>query len=97
MADNRRKNTEIPQAVKDEVKGLLAEEGAEVTYMGQYRDHEAYQFLFTENLETGYPIIILYLREADVAYEVPAEDALEVMAEVYGEEDGENEALNNKQ
>ncbi|MBR3656219.1 MAG: hypothetical protein IKN58_03490 [Prevotella sp.] len=86
MADNRRENTEIPQAVKDEVKGLLVEKGGEVTYMGLYRDHEAYQFLFPEVQNTGYPIIILYLREADMAYKVPANDSLEVLAEVYGEE-----------
>lgn len=85
MSTKDREGMEIPQAVKDEVKGRLAEEG-EVVYIGQYRDHEAYQYITGGGQLTSYPVIILYLREADMAYEVPAEDSLEVLAEVYGEE-----------
>ena len=86
MSTKDREGMEIPQAVKDEVKGRLASGEGEVAYIGQYRDHEAYQYMPGEKELTGYPVIILSLREADMAYEVPAEDALEVLTEVYGEE-----------
>lgn len=86
MSNKEREVLEIPQAVKDEVKGLLEGGKGELVYIGQYENHEAYQFMTGGKKLTGHPVIILYLREGDMAYEVPSSDSLEVLSEIYGEE-----------
>jgi hypothetical protein len=87
MTDKTNETMEIPSAVKDCVRPLLElEEDGEVIYAGKYdEDHDAYQFLFPEGMATSYPIFILYHKEADVAYEVPHDDALEVLDVLYGD------------
>lgn len=74
---------DIPSAVKEEVKYLLEHEGGDIVHIGQYQDYEVYRYFFPENVRTGYPIVVLYHQESATAYEVPAEDGLQIITEIY--------------
>ena len=77
---------DIPSAVQDQARFLLENYEGELVYIGPYQDHEAYRFRFSENMNTGFPIVILYQPEADIAYEVPPYDALDIITEIYNKE-----------
>lgn len=73
---------DIPSAVSSEVQYLLETEGGHIVHIGQYQGHEVYQYCFPDDVSTGYPIVILYHPESGTAYEVPAEDGLDIIVEI---------------
>jgi hypothetical protein len=74
---------DIPSAVKNEVQYLLEKEGGDIVHIGQYEDHEVYQYCFPGEMNTGYPIIILYHQPSGYACEMPPEEGLEILAEIF--------------
>lgn len=82
MANSNSDQMEIPSAVKEQVQYLLETEGGDVVYIGDYQEWEAYSYKFPEEGATGYPIVVLYHRDADYAYEVPEDKALDIVVEL---------------
>lgn len=83
MTESTNNMMDIPSAVKEEMKYLLEHEDGEIVHIGQYQGHEVYRYYFPDNVMTGYPIVILYHQESATAYEVPGEDGLKILAEIY--------------
>lgn len=79
MSDNNKK---VPATVEDVVRLLLDTEGGFVHYIGEYNDMEAYAYCFPKGTNSGYPVVVLYHREADYAYEVEDEEALDIIATI---------------
>lgn len=74
---------DIPSAVKDEVQYLLETEGGDIVRLGDYQGFEAYQYCFPDGMVTGFPVVILYHRASNTAYEQPGEEGLGILAEMF--------------
>jgi len=76
------KEKNIPQSVIDEAQDLIQLYGNTLIYRGVYNDCDIYQFVFPENMETGFPFIYLHDVEADQVLEISGSRALKMLREL---------------
>lgn len=68
---------QIPDIVQRCAQSLIKEWGGGVEYLGRWDDHDAYHYVYPDDVDAGYPVV--YLFDGDTAEEVPSFVAMDIL------------------
>ena len=77
---------EIPRQVIKEAGCLVEYYGENFRFLGERENLEVYQFLFPEDIVTGFPFIYMYNPKNHTAYEITGFEAIDIIQELLAEE-----------
>lgn len=77
-----KENNEIPQSIQNEAKDLITCYGNNLAYCGLYDGYSVYQFVFSEQQETGFPFVYLYDTDEEKVIEITGFQALMILQNV---------------
>ena len=72
----------IPESVIKKAQELVNLYGDTLSYVGEYKGNDVYQFVFPEDSETGFPFIYLHDLPNDQVVEITGFDALDIIGEI---------------
>lgn len=73
---------QIPQAVLDSAKELMESFGEHFYILGLYQGKQVYQFVFPEEIRTGFPFVFLYDKHTNEVEKITGIKAMEILSSI---------------